>query len=51
LGSAAAIATRFFAWWVNYGAVLMTHVEYRIPLSVVLWVVLNIQVIWRFLDP
>jgi hypothetical protein len=51
LGSAAAIATGFFAWWVNYGAVLTTHIKYRIAISVVLWVVLNIQVIWRFLDP
>jgi uncharacterized membrane protein len=51
LGSAAAIATGFFAWWVNYGAVLTTYVKYKIFLSVVLWVVLSILVIWRFLDP
>jgi predicted heme/steroid binding protein len=51
LGSAAAMATGFFAWWVNYGAVLTTHVKYKIALSVVLWVVLSILVIWRFLDP
>ncbi len=51
LGSAAAIATGFFAWWINYGAVLTTHVKYKIALSVTLWVVLSILVIWRFLDP
>ncbi len=51
LGSAAAIATGFFAWWVNYGAVLTTYVRYKIALSIVLWVVLSILIIWRFLDP
>ena len=51
LASAAAIATGFFAWWVNYGAVLTTYVKYKILLSIVLWVVLGILVIWRFLDP
>ena len=51
LGSAGAIATGFFAWWVNYGAVLTTYVKYKIALSIVLWVVLSILVIWRFLDP
>jgi predicted heme/steroid binding protein/uncharacterized membrane protein len=51
LGSAAAIATGFFAWWVNYGAVLTTYVKYKITLSIVLWVVLSILVIWRFFDP
>jgi len=51
LGSAAAIATGFFAWWVNYGAVPTTSVKYKISLSIVLWVVLSILVIWRFLDP
>jgi hypothetical protein len=51
LGSVAAIATGFFAWWVNHGAVLTTHVKYRISLSVVLCMVLSIRVIWRFLDP
>jgi predicted heme/steroid binding protein/uncharacterized membrane protein len=51
LGSAAAIATGFFAWWANYGAVLTTYVKYKIALSIVLWVVLSILVIWRFLDP
>ena len=51
LGSAAAIATGFFAWWVNYGAVLTKNVKYKIVLSIVLWVVLSILVIWRFLDP
>jgi predicted heme/steroid binding protein/uncharacterized membrane protein len=51
LGSAAAIATGFFAWWVNYGAVFTTYVKYKILLSMVLWVVLGIGVIWRFLDP
>jgi len=51
LGSAAAIATGFFAWWVNYGAVFTTSVKYKIALSIVLWVVLSILVIWRLLDP
>ena len=51
LVSAAAIATGFFAWWVNYGAVPTTSVKYKISLSIVLWVVLSILVIWRFLDP
>jgi len=51
LGSAAAIATGFFAWWVNYGAVLTTYVRYKIGLAIVLWVVLSILVIWRFIDP
>jgi predicted heme/steroid binding protein/uncharacterized membrane protein len=51
LGSAAAIATGFFAWWVNYGAVLTTYVRYKIALAIVLWMVLSILVIWRFLDP
>ncbi|MCK5551763.1 MAG: rubredoxin-type Fe(Cys)4 protein, partial [Deltaproteobacteria bacterium] len=51
LGSAAAIATGLFTWWVNYGAVLTTYVKYKIALSIVLWVVLSILVIWRFLDP
>lgn len=51
LGSAAAIATGLFAWWVNYGAVLKTSVKYKVTLSTVLWVVLSIVVIWRFLDP
>ncbi len=51
LGSAAAIATGFFAWWVNYGAVFTTSVKYKITLSIVLWVVLSMLVIWRLLDP
>ena len=51
LGCAAAIATGFFAWWVNYGAVFTTYVRYKIVFSIVLWVVLSILVIWRFLDP
>ena len=51
LASPVAIATGFFAWWVNYGAVLTTYVKYKIALSIVLWVVLSILVIWRFLDP
>jgi len=51
LGSSAAMATGFFAWWVNYGAVPMTSVKYKIALSMVLCAVLGILVIWRFVDP
>jgi predicted heme/steroid binding protein/uncharacterized membrane protein len=51
LGSAAAIATGFFAWWVNYGAIPTTQVKYKIFLSIVLWVVEGILAIWRVLDP
>ena len=51
LGSAAAMATGFFAWWVNYGAVLTTYVKYKIFLSILLFAVAGILVIWRFLDP
>jgi predicted heme/steroid binding protein/uncharacterized membrane protein len=51
LGSAAAMATGLFAWWVNYGAVLTTYVKYKIPLSIVLFLLTGILVIWRFVDP
>jgi predicted heme/steroid binding protein/uncharacterized membrane protein len=51
LGSAAAMGTGFFAWWVNYGAVLTTYVKYKIFLSIVLLAIVGILVIWRFVDP
>jgi len=51
LGSLGAILTGFFAWWVNYGAVLTTHVNHKIILAIVLCVVEGILVIWRILDP
>ena len=51
LGSAAAMATGFFAWWVNYGAVPTTYVKYKIFLSIILFLLAGILVIWRFLDP
>jgi predicted heme/steroid binding protein/uncharacterized membrane protein len=44
-------ATGFFAWWVNYGAILTTQVKYKIFLSIVLCVVEGILAIWRVLDP
>jgi len=51
LGSAAAMATGFFAWWVNYGAVPTTYVKYKIALSIILFLLTGILVIWRFVDP
>ena len=51
LSSAAAMATGFFAWWVNYGAIPTTYVKYKILLSIVLFLLAGILVIWRFVDP
>jgi len=51
LASPVAIATGFFTWWINYGAIPTTHVKYKILLSMILCVVLGITVIWRHLDP
>jgi predicted heme/steroid binding protein/uncharacterized membrane protein len=51
LGSAAAMATGFFAWWVNYGAIPTTYIKYKILLSILLLTVAGFLVIWRFVDP
>jgi predicted heme/steroid binding protein/uncharacterized membrane protein len=51
LASLGAMATGFFAWWVNYGAIPTTYVKHKILLSIVLFLLTGILVIWRFVDP
>ena len=51
LGTLGGIATGFFTWWVNYGAIPTTYVKYKIVLSIVLFVIAGTLAIWRFIDP